>query len=164
MLNINSASNAQSIINAIAAIENEFGNRSFTRAQYESFRDTCPTVEKYHRRHGRYYTQSAQPALQTLVDAKVIIVIDVEEFERVYVEDKWGDKEFIPSADYKQIENVLRDLSSNSLGEMLLDQLHDNVESIDCKRYFYKLNYHNLGDYIRAEMPWITKALIGGAF
>jgi hypothetical protein len=163
MLNINSASNAQSIINAIAAIENEFGNRSFTRAQYESFRDTCPTVEKYNRR-GRRYTQSVQPALQTLVDAKIIIVIDVEEFERVYVEDKWGDKEFIPSADYKQVENILRDLSSNSLGEMLLDELHANVDSIDCKRYFYKLNYRNLGDYIRAEMPWITKALIGGAF
>ena len=160
MLNINSASNAQSIINAIAAIENEFGNRSFTRAQYESFRNTCPTVEKYNRR----YAQSAQPALQTLVDAKIVIVIDTEEFERVYVKDRWGDKEFIPTAEYKQVENILRDLSTNSLGEMLLDQLHDNVESIDCKRYFYKLNYHNLGDYIRAEMPWITKALIGGSF
>ena len=163
MFNITSASSAQSIINAIAAIENEFGNRSFTRAQYESFRDTCPTVEKYNR-WGRRYIRSVQPALKTLVDANIIVVIDVEKFERVYVEDAWGDKELIPSADYRQIENVLRNLSSNSLGEKLLDKLHDNVESIDCKRYFYKLNYHNFGDYIRAEMPWITKALISGAF
>lgn len=163
MFNITNETNAQSIINAIAAIENEFGNHSFTRAQYERFRDTCPTVEK-HNRWGRRYIRSVQPALKTLVDANIIVVIDVEKFERVYVEDAWGDKELIPSADYRQIENVLRNLSSNSLGEKLLDQLHDNVESIDCKRYFYKLNYHNLGDYIRAEMPWITKALIGGAF
>ena len=164
MLNINSASNAQSIINAIAAIEKEFGNRSFTRAQYESFRDTCPTVEVYSNRRGRYRTQSAQPALQTLVDAKVIIVIDVEEFDRTYIEDRWGDKEFIPTADYKEMVSMLENFPSDTLGEMLLENLNDSVDCIECKRYFYKLNYHNLGDYIRAEMPWITKALIGGAF
>jgi hypothetical protein len=102
--------------------------------------------------------------LQTLVDAKIVLVVDVEEFEKHFIEDNWGDKEWIASWEYDEMKDLLCKASSSALSNLLEAELDDKLQSFECKRYFYKLNYRSLGDYIRAEMPWIAKMLIGGAF
>ena len=163
MLNITNETNAQLMAQAIAAIDQQFNNRPFTRAEYDKFRDTCPTHTVYGR-WGRSRERSVQPTLQTLVDAKIVLVVDVEEFEKYFIQDSWGDKEWVASWEYDEIKDLLRRASSSTLCNMLEAELDSNIESFECKRYFYKLNYRNLGDYIRAEMPWIAKMLIGGAF
>lgn len=162
MINISNEQSAQKMVEAISAIHNQFGDKPFTRAQYESFRDTCPTQSRYTRR-GRKICTSTQPTLQTLVDAKIIIVVDAERFEKAYLSDSWGDREWIDAAELREARKVISGLS-DTLGSLLNEQLDNNIETIDCQRYYYKLRFNNLGDYIRSEMPWITKLLIGGAF
>ena len=163
MLNITNETNAQMMAQAITAIEKEFNNRPFTRAEYDQFRDSCPTHTVYGR-WGRSRERSVQPTLQTLVDAKIVLVVDVEEFEKHYIEDGWNNKKCIASWEYDEMKDLLCKASSSTLSNLLAAELDNKIQSFECQRYFYKLNYHNLGDYIRAEMPWIAKMLIGGAF
>lgn len=162
MINISNEQSAQKMVEAISAIYNQFGDKPFTRAQYNNFRNTRPTQSK-HSRKGRMICTSTQPTLQTLVDAKIIIVVDAERFEKAYLSDSWGDREWIEAAELREARKVISGLSG-TLGSLLTEQLDNNIETIDCQRYYYKLRFNNLGDYVRSEMPWITKLLIGGAF
>ncbi len=148
---------------SIAAVDKKFSNRPFTRSEYDKFRDALPTHTVYGR-WGRRHERSVQPTLQTLVDANIVLIVDVEEFKKYYIEDGWNEKKWIAAWEYEEIKDLLYRASSSTLSNMLESELNDKIESFECKRYFYKLNYHNLGDYIRAEMPWITKLLIDGVF
>lgn len=139
----------------IAEIQKQFGKRLFTNGQYEKIRSAY------------YVTKSGMEdliSLSALRSTGMIIVVDAEKFEKVFLKNGWiCDREEVDSKEYAMLMDALDSLNSE-LGNVMRSELENKVEAIDCERYFYALQYNTLGDYIRAEMPWVVKELEKGNF
>lgn len=153
-INIGNEESVKRYVNTIAEIQKQFGKRPFTRGQYEKIRNAY-----YAAKHGRDDLIS----LSSLRSTGMVMVVDAESFEKAFLKDRWGCREEIDSKEYAELMKVLDSLKSE-LGEVMKSELEDKVETIDCERFFYTLQYTNLGSYMMAEMPWMVVELKKGNF
>lgn len=153
-INIGNQEMVQRYINTIAEIQKHFGKRPFTRSQYEKIRNAY-----YNAKRG----MDDLISLSALRSTGMIMVVDAESFEKAFLKDRWGCREEIDSKEYAELMKVLDSLKSE-LGDVIKDELENKVETIDCERYFYALQYTNLGDYMMKEMPWMVEELKKGNF
>ena len=148
MMNLSCPTNVKEYANAIELIK-KLNKTIFTRREYE---DACTYSYKV-------------VSFNSLVDAGLLEVVDVDHFAKKYFQDsRWGDKEWLSAEDCKAIEELIQNLSNYNLAESIERTLNDKINSIDCKRFHYRLKYNSVGDYIRGEMPWVVRALEGGVF
>ena len=163
MLNLCNRENAMNMAKAIETVYNHFGTKIFTRSQYDSMRDGCESIKVYNdNTPQRYYYQSVQPTLQTLVKANVIFVTKVENYQKAYFENRWGDKEWISADEYSKAMKLFAENDDNVVINAMRDKMEDEINCMDCVRHHYKLKYHSLKEYIEAEMPWLVDVLSGG--
>lgn len=149
-INLGNQKSVQRYINTIAEIQKQFGKRPFTRGQYEKIHNA---------KHGRDDLIS----LSALRSTGIVMVVDAEVFEKAFLKDLWGCREEIDSKEYAELTRILDSLKSG-LGEAMKNVLEDKVETVDCERFFYVLQYTNLGDYMMTEMPWVVAEFKKGNF
>ena len=152
-INIGNEEMVKRYINTIAEIQKHFGKRPFTASQYEKIRLA-------------YYNPRCRDGLITLSALRstgMVMVVDAESFEKAFLKDRWGCREEIDSKEYAELMKVLDSLKSE-LGDVMKSELENKVETVDCERFFYTLQYTNLGDYMMKEMPWMVEELKKGNF
>ncbi len=148
MMNLSCPTNIKEYANAIELIK-KLNKTIFTRREYE---DACTY---------RLKTVS----FNSLVNAGLLEVVDVDHFVKKYFQNgRWGDKQWLSSEDCEAIEELIHNLSNCDLANAVEGAINGCVDSIDCKRFHYRLKYNSVGDYIRGEMPWVVRALEGGVF
>lgn len=159
MINISNRDHAMMVAKAIERLSDAFGHTRFTSAQYNDIREKYSHPSRYGNR-----TVQEIPTIRSLVEAKVIAVVDEEQFSKPYVCDRWGEKEFIKEADLENAEKAINSIKNVLLSSIIEEALEDNVDSLDCTRYYYKLNYHSLSDYINEQMSWVVDLVNNEAF
>ena len=148
MMNLSCPTNVKEYANAIELIK-KLNKTIFTRREYE---DACGYNYKVVK-------------FDSLVNAGLLEVVDVDHFAKKYFQnDRWDDKKWLSSEDCEAIDELIHNLSSYDLSDAVEKAIYDKVNSIDCKRFHYRLKYNSVGDYIRGEMPWVVRALEGGVF
>lgn len=153
-INIGNEESVKRYVNTIAEIQKRFGKRPFTASQYEELRSTY-----YHPRY-----RDGLISLSALRSTGMVIVVDAEKFEKAFLKNRWGYREEeVDSKEYAELMKVLDSLKSG-LGDVVKSELENKVETFDCERYFYALQYTNLGSYMMAEMPWMVEELKKGNF
>lgn len=154
-INIGNEEMVKRYINTIAEIQKRFGKRPFTASQYEEIRSTY-----YNAKRG----MDDLISLSALRSTGIVIVVDAEKFEKAFLKNRWGYREEeVDSKEYAELMKVLDSLKSG-LGDVVKSELENKVETFDCERYFYSLQYTNLGSYMMAEMPWMVEELKKGNF
>lgn len=148
MMNLSDPSNVRDYANSIELIK-KLKKTIFTRREYE---EACPFSHN-------------TVAFDSLVNAGLLEVVDVDHFVKKYFQDsRYGDKQWLSAEDCEAIEELIHNLSNYNLSDAIEKAIYDKVDSIDCKRFHYRLKYDSIGDYIRGKMPWVVRALEGGVF
>ena len=148
MMNLSDPTNVKNYANSIELIK-KLKKTIFTRREYV---EACPFVHD-------------AVTFDSLVNAGFLEVVDVDHFAKKYFQNgRWGDKEWLSPEDCEAIEDFINNLSNPELASAVEGAINGCVDSIECKRFFYRLKYNNIGEYIRGKMPWIVRALEGGVF